>query len=247
MLIIIIVLVGLCIASFIETAAYRVGRGISLIYPPSFCDNCKKRLKFYDLIPVISYIILGGKCRYCKEKIPSRYLLIEILIPVLYIILYLTTKNIYTFFLQSYLVTILIYMSMLDIDTGFISYIDIGLLYLDSFALIVLSYIGLIPKKVSFYLYGAGAGGGLILLSFLIILLIKKKIPMGTGDLLVIPAVTIFFGFRGAIIVLIISSISGVFIGVALIMFGVVKRNYKFPMIPYITLGVIIEILLFQH
>ena len=70
---------------------------------------------------------------------------------------------------------------------------------------------------------------------------------MGTGDLLVIPAVTLFFGFRGAITVLITASVSGLFIGIALILFGVVKRNYKFPMIPYITLGVIMEILLFQR
>ncbi|RKX94759.1 MAG: hypothetical protein DRP84_06225 [Spirochaetes bacterium] len=247
MIILIIVLVGLCIASFIETTAYRVSRGISLIHPPSFCDSCQKRLKIYDLIPVVSYAILGGKCRYCKAKIPFRYLLIELLIPSLYVFIYLNYKNIYSFFLLSYLLTILTYMSMLDIDSGYISFIDIGLLYLGSIGLIVLSYIGLIPKGVSFYLYGALTGLALILLSFLIILLIKKKIPMGTGDLLVIPAVTIFFGFRGALTVLITASVSGLFIGIALILFGVVKRNYKFPMIPYITLGVIMEILLFQH
>lgn len=247
MLIIIIVLTGLCIASFIETAAYRVSRDISLIYPPSFCDSCKKKLKIYDIIPVASYLILRGKCRYCKAKIPFKYLLIELLIPALYIYLYLSYKNIYSFLLLSYLITILVYMSMLDIESGFISFIDIGMLYIGSIALLVLSYFSLAPKRVSFYLYGAAAGSVLILLSFLIILLIKKKIPMGTGDLLVIPAVTLFFGFRGAIILLIFSSISGVFIGIALIMFGVVKRNYKFPMIPYITLGVIMEILLFQH
>jgi len=247
MLIIIIILIGLCIASFIETAVYRINRDISLIYPPSFCDNCKKKLKIYDLIPILSYIILGGKCRYCKAKIPLKYLLIEISIPSLYVILYILNNNFYKFLLLSYLITILIYLSMLDIESGYISFIDIGLVYIGSIALLVLSYTGLITKGMLFYLYGAIIGLALILLSFLIVVIIRKKIPMGAGDLLVIPAVTLFFGFKGAITLLIVSSVSGVFIGIILIMFNVVKRDYKFPMIPYITLGVIIEILVFQH
>ena len=247
MLIIIIVLSGLCIASFIETLAYRVNRDISILYPPSFCDHCKKRLKFYDLIPVVSYLLLGGKCRYCNEKIPIRYLIIELFIPSLYVILYFRYNNIYRFILYSYLITVLIYMSLLDIESGFISFFDIGSLYIGSVALLVISYYGLIPKRISFYLYGAAAGSALIALSFLIILLIKKKIPMGAGDLLVIPAVSIFFGLNGAIMVLIIASVSGIFIGISLIMFSVVKRNFKFPMIPYITLAVIMEILIIQH
>jgi len=247
MLIIIIALSGLCIASFIETLAYRVNRDISIVSPPSFCDHCKKRLRFYDLIPVMSYLILGGRCRYCKEKIPVRYLLIEILIPSLYTALYFEYSNTYQFILYSYLVTILIYMSLLDIESGFISFIDIGSLYIGSIALLIFSIYSLMPKRITFYLYGAAAGSALITLSFLIILLIKRKIPMGTGDLLIIPAASLFFGISGAIRVLIMTSLSGIFIGISLTMFGVVKRNYKFPMIPYLTLGVILELLLFKH
>ncbi len=240
-----IIIFGLITASFIETLAYRSQRKISIITPPSFCDHCKTKLKIYDKIPVISWLLLRGRCRYCGKKIPLRYLLSEITVPVIYTLIYLKYSNIYQIIVYGYLFTIMMYLSLLDIDTGYISIYDIISLYIGSAANLVLAYNNLLLKRPSYYLFGALSGTTLVLLSFLTVYLIKRRIPIGGGDLFIIPALSSFFGYREVIRIFIISSTSGVFIGAMLIIAGLVKREHKFPLIPYLTFGIILEILLF--
>lgn len=76
--------VGLCIGSFLNVVVYRLPLGMSLAYPPSHCTTCGYKLKWYDNIPVVSYLMLGGKCRQCKAHISFRYTLVEILCAVLF-------------------------------------------------------------------------------------------------------------------------------------------------------------------
>ena len=70
--------VGLCVGSFLNVVIYRVPEGMSLAKPDSHCPKCKYKLKWYDNIPILSYIILGGKCRGCGERISFRYTAVEI-------------------------------------------------------------------------------------------------------------------------------------------------------------------------
>jgi leader peptidase (prepilin peptidase)/N-methyltransferase len=70
-------LFGLCFGSFANAAAYRLPKGISLAKPPSHCPACKKRLAAADLVPVLSWLLLRGRCRYCKKRIGARYPLTE--------------------------------------------------------------------------------------------------------------------------------------------------------------------------
>ncbi len=69
--------VGLCIGSFLNVVIYRLPNGMSLSKPPSHCTSCDYKLKWYDNIPIFSYIFLGGKCRKCKSKISPRYIIVE--------------------------------------------------------------------------------------------------------------------------------------------------------------------------
>ena len=241
-----IIIFGLTIASFIETAAYRSSRGISIIKPPSFCDSCKTRLKIFEKLPIISYLILKGRCRYCKSRIPARYLITEIILPVIYVMIFKTAENPYIFIIRAYLITVMVYLSLLDIDTGYIRLPDIAFLYIGSIAFIILVLKGLTIHRILYYVYGEIIGITLITVSFGAIYLIKKRIPMGSGDLLIIPGISIFFGFLGTLRVLIISSTLGIFIGALLITFGIVKREHKFPLIPYLTAGIILEFLIFS-
>lgn len=240
-----IVLVGLSLASFISSLSYRVQRKISIVRPPSFCPNCKERLKPFELIPVLSYMILRGRCRYCGYKIPVKYFLIELLFPLIYLGIYRKFGFTIPFFLYSYIFTVLAYLSLLDIDTGRIGIFDILMVYTGCLSLIFFALTGRLYYKTTYYLYGFLSALTLISLSFLIIYLIKRRIPMGSGDLIVIPGVALFFGMREVFRILIFSSLSGIFLGAILILTGLVKRNYKFPMIPYLTAGVVIEVLFF--
>ncbi|MEJ2413465.1 MAG: prepilin peptidase, partial [Anaerolineales bacterium] len=74
-----IALVGIVIGSFLNVLIDRLPEGSSIVSPPSHCPNCKKQIATYDLIPVISYLLLRGRCRNCEERIPLRVLIVELL------------------------------------------------------------------------------------------------------------------------------------------------------------------------
>jgi len=76
---------GACIGSFLNVVIYRMPRDRSLISPPSSCPSCNKHIRFYDNIPLVSWVVLGGKCRYCKGKISFRYFVVELLSALLFV------------------------------------------------------------------------------------------------------------------------------------------------------------------
>ena len=73
-----IIIFGILIGSFLNVCIYRIPRKESIVFGASHCTKCGNRIKWYDLIPIISYLILRGKCRVCKEKISLQYPLIEL-------------------------------------------------------------------------------------------------------------------------------------------------------------------------
>lgn len=79
---------GLAFGSFLNVCIYRMPRDLSVVYPGSACPHCKKPIKFYDNIPVLSWLILRGRCRNCKASISPRYLLIELLTGVIFLTCY---------------------------------------------------------------------------------------------------------------------------------------------------------------
>lgn len=83
---IIVFITGTFFGSFYTLAVYRVPRGIDIIKKHSYCPNCNSKLGFFELFPVISYIILGGKCKHCGQKIRIRYLILEVLSGLLFVI-----------------------------------------------------------------------------------------------------------------------------------------------------------------
>lgn len=82
-------LIGCCVGSFLNVCIWRMPRNESVVFAPSHCPKCGNNIKFYDNIPIISFIILGGKCRKCKEPISPRYWLVELLTGVLALGIYL--------------------------------------------------------------------------------------------------------------------------------------------------------------
>ena len=79
-------LLGLCVGSFLNVVIYRLPNNMSLANPGSHCTSCQYSLRWYDNIPVVSYLLLGGKCRKCKSRISPRYMLVELLNSVLWVL-----------------------------------------------------------------------------------------------------------------------------------------------------------------
>src|SRR3990167_2020747 len=118
-----IFLFGLIVGSFLNVCISRMpNEGYSLLLPASHCPSCKKPIKWFDNIPILSFIFLGGKCRFCKTKISVRYLFVELLTLVVfcyfaYINLYLpVNRDLAAFIMQIYLASILIVVTFIDID-----------------------------------------------------------------------------------------------------------------------------------
>ena len=85
---ILIFIFGIVIGSFLNVCIYRIPKKETVVFGHSHCMNCQKEIKWYDLIPVISYLILGGKCRYCKERLSLQYPCIELTNGLAYFALY---------------------------------------------------------------------------------------------------------------------------------------------------------------
>src|SRR4030095_14786886 len=86
--IILVFVVGACVGSFLNVVVWRLPRGESLSYPPSHCPRCNKPLPWYDNLPVIGWIKLGGKCRFCREPISPRYPIVEAICGLLLVFYY---------------------------------------------------------------------------------------------------------------------------------------------------------------
>lgn len=113
--------IGTVFGSFFTLAVYRIPLGQDITHTRSYCPKCNHKLSFWDMIPILSYTFLGGKCRYCKEKIRPRYLLLELLSGLVFLLFAISIKlSLFTMSIQviSYLVMGLLYISTLFIIAG---------------------------------------------------------------------------------------------------------------------------------
>ena len=118
---ILIFCIGTLFGSFFTLAVYRIPLGKDITHERSFCPNCNHKLSFLDMIPILSYICLGGKCRYCKQKIRIRYLLLEVLTGLIFVLFAMSIRfNILEMSVSNiaYLVCGLIYLATLFIVAG---------------------------------------------------------------------------------------------------------------------------------
>src|SRR5580698_2966849 len=88
-MIVFVFLLGSCVGSFLNVVVWRLPRGESLVTPPSHCPKCDRRLKWYDNIPILGWIKLAGKCRYCREPISPRYPIVEAATAILFAFYYI--------------------------------------------------------------------------------------------------------------------------------------------------------------
>lgn len=229
---ILIFIYGLLIGSFLNVCIYRIPEGKSIVFPGSSCGSCHTRLGARDLIPVLSWLMTRGTCRYCGEKVSIQYPLVEIATGVLTVLIYQYTGLGLNFIWACFLLWSGIVVALIDwrhelIPDRLNMVIGIGGL---------LHYMVQIGQTQSFMVWpllGALLGGGfLLLLAFVS--------TMGGGDIKYMAAAGLFLGPGLTILALYIGFILGGLVALILLLSKKVKRGMHIPFGPYLAIGVVI-------
>jgi leader peptidase (prepilin peptidase)/N-methyltransferase len=221
---IVIVLFGLVWGSFLNVVIYRLPRSLSLVWPPSGCPRCGTRIKPYDNIPLLSYLLLGGKCRACGLKISIIYPLVESLTPVCFLLLYARFSLSVAFFASCLFASALIALFFID----FTHQILPDEITLPGLAL-ALFYSGFrSDMTLRQSLAGAVAGAGFLLFIYGIYLLLRKKEGLGMGDVTMMLLVGAYLGWVKAFLTLLVGSFVGAVVGLFLISFR--KKDLQFAL-----------------
>lgn len=239
LILIIVFLFGIMFGSFLNVVIYRLPLEKSIVKPPSSCPQCGSRIKVYDNIPLLSYLLLAGKCRNCKAKIPIRYPVVEFLAGAL------SVFAIYHFGLN-----------FKGIETLILSLAFIAIFFIDLDHTIIPDLITLpgivIGFAVSFMpgafvhwdqsLIGLLVGGGLFFLVGMIGQFVFKKEALGLGDVKFAAMLGAFVGWQNLLLTLILASFFGSVIGIiVMIMQGKGRKSY-IPFGPFLVVGAWISI-----
>ena len=198
----------------------------------SFCQNCKKKLNWHDLIPVVSYILLRGRCRYCGDRIGVDYLLVEAVMGIL--VGFLFWQNPSDIIFKTFFITILVSLFLTDIkkmlipDRLIIPSIYIAIFYLIITAVFKVEYIPLLWSFLT---------GGLIGGFFLSLIIITKGKGMGGGDVKLGFFLGLVLGFRSGLLAVMLSFLLGALVSLFLIFAGKKHFGQSIPFGPFLAAG----------
>lgn len=221
---------GLIIGSFLNVCIYRIPNKTFFINSRSYCPNCGETLKWYDMFPVLSYIFLGGKCRFCKERISIRYPLIEAANMLLWLGAFLRFGISWASLLAAVLLSALLVMAMIDFDT---MEIPNGLVVFIMF----IALFGFIPTvQPELIWYEKLIGFFAISVPLYIIALISRG-GIGGGDIKLMAAVGLFLGWKKTLLAFIFSAVLAAIGGTILMIIKKKGGKLAIPFGPYLAIG----------
>ncbi len=251
---------GACIGSFLNVCIYRIPRELSVVAPRSFCPICEKPIPWYLNMPLLSYILLRGRCHYCRQPFTARYLLVEALTALLFLLIWL----------QYPLFGIQVPLGLIPLSSPWlvpVYWVFIAGLILGTFVdfehLIIPDRVtlggiiaGWILSALLPVMHGAegawagfqasvlGSGTGWFMLWGVAIIgrWIFKKEAMGFGDVKLLGAIGAFLGWQAVIFSIVISSFAGSIVGISLIALRKRGLQSRIPYGPYLALAALIWI-----
>jgi leader peptidase (prepilin peptidase)/N-methyltransferase len=236
-------LFGLLIGSFLNVCIFRWPRDLSVVQPRSFCPECEKQIASYDNIPLLSYLLLKGRCRYCNARIPARYPIVEALTGALFFSFVATLGPTIVALKFCLLSALVIGMVFSDLEERILP---------DEFTLggvvagLALSLV--IPVEdgtAAFFLgkslhgsalslaesaFGAAVPSGFLWLTGEIFFRLRHKEGLGFGDVKMLAAIGAFLGLRGALLTMVAGSLMGSVLGLVFIL--ITKKDsssYELP------------------
>jgi leader peptidase (prepilin peptidase)/N-methyltransferase len=238
---------GAAAGSFLNVCIHRIPVARSIVSPGSHCPECGSPIRFYDNIPIVSYIVLGGSCRACKAPISPEYPVVEALTAAFTVLLYLRlglSPELVVYFL---FIASLIVITFIDLrhriipDVISLPGIGAGLA-----ASTVLALSGGSPRlwfEVLNSLMGILVGGGVLLSVGAAYYLATGKEGMGGGDIKLLAMIGAFLGWKGVLVTLFTGSFAGAIVGGVLMLFFGKDRKYAVPFGPFLALGAVVHLL----
>ena len=233
---ILVIIFGIIIGSFLNVCIFRILNEESISYPPSHCSSCKHKLGILDLVPILSFIFLKGRCRYCHEKISIQYPIIEMLNGFLYFLIFY--KYGFTIFTLKYCIfaSLLIVIGMIDYKTQYV-YTSTTILGLITAVIFIVTQYIVSKQNWTIYILGGIVGFSIIGL----IVLITKG--MGEGDIEIAAVCGFFLGAKGILLTLFIAIILGGITGIVIIALKLKNIKDRIAFGPFLAIGAIVSVL----
>ena len=226
--------IGIFIGSFYNVVGYRIPKGESILYPSSHCTKCNHNLKFYELIPIFSFIFLGGKCIKCKTKISWFYPIFEFITGLAFLVSYMifgmSLECLYSIIFLSMLIIIIIsdYQTMIIPDSILLFFL---------FLLMLLKYFMYDIEMVGIYLlHGLGSFIFLLLIKILGDFLFKKE-SMGGGDIKLLGVFGFVLGMPLSIISVFLAALIALPISLIILK---INKTHEIPFGPFLAISAII-------
>ena len=222
---------GAAIGSFLNVCIFRLPAKESIIKPPSQCPYCHHAIRYYDNIPIISFVVLGGRCRDCRSRISWRYPLVELITAVFSSLLFLKFGLSLNFFMFFIFTAVLIIITFIDLDHQIIP----DILTLPGIPVFFLAAVLLVKVQWLEALLGLLIGGGVLYMIAFSYELISKREGMGGGDIKFLAMIGGFLGWKSLIFVLLFSSFSGAIIGIVAMIINKQDMKYAVPFGPFLS------------
>ena len=238
MLNIIALILGAMVGSFLNVCIFRLPKEESIVIPGSHCPHCHHPIMFYDNIPLISYLVLRGKCRYCKKSISVQYPLVEGITGISSLCLFLRYGLSWSYLFYFSFVAALIVITVIDLyhqiipDVISIPGVGVGLL-----GALILPHITFFNSLMGILL----GGGSLFVIATLYQWLFKRE-GMGGGDVKLLAMIGAFLGWDAVILTILLSSLIGSITGMVIMVLKGKGFKYAIPFGPFLSLGAVIAL-----
>jgi len=247
----IVFIFGALIGSFLNVCIYRMPRDRSIVWPSSRCTSCSNPIKPWDNIPLLSFLLLGGKCRICKAPISLRYPLVEALNAFFYVFLLWRFGPDWPFLIYALFSSALIVITFIDLDFQIIPDrislpgIPLGLLA----GSLILPDPFMRADALGWKASLIGAASGFLFYYFIAFAgeKIFKKEAMGGGDIKMMAMVGGFLGWKGVILTTFLGSLFGSIIGIFMMLFRGREKGSQIPFGPFLALGAVVSLFLGQE
>jgi leader peptidase (prepilin peptidase)/N-methyltransferase len=241
----VVFIIGAIVGSFLNVCISRIPKGESVIHPPSHCPKCQTPIPFFYNVPLVSYLLLRGRCCSCGERISFRYFAVELLMASLASLLFYQFGLGFTFVVGFVFIAALIVISFIDLDVRIVP----DVISLPGIVIgLVISVIGhyfirdsmdVVPTPLG-ALTGVLAGGGFLLAVAWIYEKFTGVEGMGGGDIKLLAMIGAFLGWPSIPLTLFFSSLGGSIIGLSIMLVKGVDRRYALPFAPFLCLGALV-------